>query len=786
VPHTAPTAVLAGPGAPALPGAYTAELSALAVVQGGPEVIERLNRNGAIGPVLLAADARRAGLPTPVVTVTDTPMDRETDFGQVDSHSSAVRAPDDPRRTRNLVPDYPVPSTPLVEGNWTGARISVSSSAADATQLGGATTGGSAAAATAGDATAGWVSGGIDSAIGQWLQLDLDHPITAGLLRVTVSPSAIGPDVRWIDVSTPVGSVAARVDTPGAPVTVSLPTGRTPWVRITATHTRDDTPGSQFGISGLTLFDYSTGVGRVVPIRHRVILPTPPAGAFVQVWDLGQEFPARAGCFDAPDRVRCDPSLPRGAEEPGAFERTLTVPGRTTVRPELTVRARPGQGWAALLADPTRPVAHGQGDSADARGWAYAATDGDPRTSWTAARDVLTHPAGAKPTLTIDLPAATLVTGVVVTAGRGQLPAHPTSVSVNLGDGPQVRPVTPDGLISLHPHLTRRILLSLETWRPVLDRTALGFVQSEPPGLAGVAVLGPDHRPIGGPPAAADRLVTVDCAHGPALWLAGRVLRAAVTATAAQLVSSAPVPATLCDGPDPTTLPAGRVDVSVLPGGLFTVDRVRLVATGPPQPVADRGVRLLVLPLSANRGWRARTADGLPLRPIVVDGWQQGWLLPASARTPVTVSFPADHWYRAALLWGLPLVLPVLLLAGRRPAGAALGPPRGYHGGGAAYAGVLCVLYVVAGGWGVAAFAAALALTVAGRGRPFLAPAAAGSAAMASMAVLSTGPWRSPTGYLGGSAAAAAPALLALALVGCAAAGRPAWIARRAGTSTKP
>ena len=37
------------------------------------------------------------------VTVTDTPMNRETDFGQVDNHSSALRAADEPR-TATIIP----------------------------------------------------------------------------------------------------------------------------------------------------------------------------------------------------------------------------------------------------------------------------------------------------------------------------------------------------------------------------------------------------------------------------------------------------------------------------------------------------------------------------------------------------------------------------------------------------------------------------------------------------------------------------------------------------------
>lgn len=136
-----PVELRSGVGAPgSFPGSYTLPLDSLPVVQGGPEAIERLRRNPATpgGPALLAADAVQAGLPPQAVTITDTPMDRETDFGRVDNHNSALRGAADARRTHNLVPDYPVPGTPLVRGEWSGATITASSSAADATQLGGA------------------------------------------------------------------------------------------------------------------------------------------------------------------------------------------------------------------------------------------------------------------------------------------------------------------------------------------------------------------------------------------------------------------------------------------------------------------------------------------------------------------------------------------------------------------------------------------------------------------------------------------------------------------------
>ncbi|MFI2341589.1 alpha-(1-_3)-arabinofuranosyltransferase [Nocardia gamkensis] len=816
-----PAEVRGGTGAPeAFPGAYTVPLGDVPVVQGGPEVFERMRRDPAAArtPGLLAADAIGAGLPIGPVTVTDTPMDREADFGRVDNHNSALRAPDDARRTHNLVPDYPVPGAELVRGEWSGATITASSSAADATQLGGAAPGSSTAAVVDGDPATAWISNGIERALGQWLRLDLDHPIQTGQLKLTTSSAAIGDPVKWIEVRTANGTVSVRVPEPGAPVSVSLPAGRTDWLTITAIRTEGGSGGGQFGISELALDDYSVRNAPVrVDIRHRTVVPSAPAGARLRGWDLGQEFPGRSACFDAPDRVRCSKGLALAPEEPGAFQRTLTVPEPMSVAPELTVRTRQGPALEALLTDHARPVARGKADVGDLRGAAFAATDGDPRTSWTAPEASVREPTGGRPTLTLELPEPTLVTGLELTPSLGGLPATPTSVTVNLGDGPQVRELEDDDSgtpirISLHPTVTDRIELSMRTWRPVLDRTALGFVQTQPPGLAEVAVLGPDYPPA----AALDREITVPCALGPTIDAGGRTLRTSVTATVGELRSGAPVPAQVCtDGagepeagiPSEFALPQGRADVAVGPTDLFFVDRLRLHRSGTETaaaPAPEAGTRLLVLPLSTNVGWRATSADGHVLKPVVVDGWQQAWLLPADATGPVTIAFPDDRWYRLGIFGGLLLLLPLAVLAfprrarpgtTRAEAGRAESEVPAEQPDASADArgtwgrrwmgalGLTGAAAVIAGPVGAAAAVIALAAT---RFTRYVTPRAlvvvAGAGTMLSAAALSTGPWRSPDGYMGGSVLVQLPALLAIIAVGIAALPRPNH-ADRAGAS---
>ena len=571
--------VAGDPGAP-----YFADIDGLPRVDGGPEALLRLDERRrllgqpALGPVLMTADARAAGLAAQAVTATDTPVARETDYGRVDQHSSAIRAAGDARRTYNRVPDYPVPGTDTVFAGWTGGRISVSSSSSDATAMPDVAPATSPTAAIDGDPATAWVSNALQSAVGQWLQVDFDHPVSNAVMTVTPSATAVGAQVRRIEIETATGSTTLRFDEAGKPLTVALPYGETPWVRLTATATNDGSAGVQFGITDLSITQYdASGFAHPLALRHTALVPGPPAGSVVAGWDLGSELLGRPGCAAAPDGVRCAASMALAPEEPVDFSRTLSVPSPMSVTPTLWVRPRQGPKLADLIAEPNTTRAHGDSDGIDILGSAYAATDGDPATAWTAPQRVVQHK--TPPTLTLTLPRPTEVAGLRLVPSQSTLPAHPTLVAVNLGDGPQVRDLKPGQpqTLSLQPRVTDTVTLSLLDWQDVIDRNALGFDQLKPPGLADVAVLGADGRPIA--PAEAtrnlNREIVVDCDRGPVIAVAGRFVHTSIRTTAGALLNGEPVRAVACDR-DPIALPAGQQELLISPGEAFVVDGAQL------------------------------------------------------------------------------------------------------------------------------------------------------------------------------------------------------------------
>jgi arabinofuranan 3-O-arabinosyltransferase len=791
-------AAAGNPGAP-----YFADVEHLARVDGGPEVLLRLDERRRLlgqpplGPVLLTADARAAGLPTPVVTVTDTPAARETDYGRVDEHSSAIRADGDTRHTFNRVPDYPVPGADLVYGGWNGGRITVSSSSSDSTAMPDVAPATSPAAAIDGDPATAWVTNALQAAVGQWLQVNFDHPVTNAAITLTPSATAVGSQVRRIVIDTATGSTTLRFDQPGKPLTAALPYGETPWVRVTAAGTDDGSSGVQFGITDLSITQYdASGFAHPVDLRHTVRVPGPPPGSAIAGWDLGTELLGRPGCAAAADSVRCAPSMALAPEEPVNFSRTLTVATPMSVTPRLWVRPRQGPNLADLIAEPNTTRAQGDSDTVDILGSAFAATDGDPATAWTAPQRVVQHKSA--PTLTLVLPRPTEVAGLRLVPSRSTLPAQPTVVAVNLGDGPQVRQITPSDdaaaqTLSLRPRVTDTVTVSLLDWQDIIDRNALGFDQLKPPGLAEVAALGADGNPIAPADAARNRSreIVVDCAHGPVIAVAGRFVHTSIRTTAGALLGGEPIPVSACD-PNPVVLPTGQQELLISPGAQFVVDGAQLSSTELPSSTgistapattgawgpdrrevrasASPAARVLVIPESINPGWVARTSSGARLTPVAVNGWQQGWVVPAGDPGTITLSFASNSLYRVGLATGLALLPLLAVLAWWRRRGRSDDPPASaWSPGPWAAVPLLVAGAVIAGVAGVAVVGAALGMRYALRHREQLRDritiaAGAGGLILAG-AALSRHPWRSVDGYAGHSANVQLLALVSLAVV---------------------
>ena len=342
-----------------------------------------------------------------------------------------------------------------------------------------------------------------------------------------------------------------------------------------------------------------------------------------------------------------------------------------------------------------------------------------------------------------------------------------------------------------------------------------------PAGLAEVWVQDAAGARIGALPAAGDDEITLTCQDGPQLLIGDREVRTRLTTTRAELLRGHAIEAQPCDRA-PIPMAAGPVEVSVAPGEAFTVDTVGLVVVdstnvapgaGAPTPTrapalggvsqptravttvrwdpsrrelhvpAGTRERVLVVPESVSPAWRARLVadDGSGAtdpRPVTVDGWKQGWVLPASdVGATLVLTVPLDGPYRVALLTGpfaLLLVLVLFLLRGHDRAGARASAWRAR--GPVTVAATALVAFVLAGpvGLGLAAGVTAGALAAsrylgAGRARELL---IAGSATgvVVGATLLARAPWPDPLGYAGDGWAPQVATVAGLVCAGLAAA----------------
>jgi arabinofuranan 3-O-arabinosyltransferase len=315
--------------------------------------------------------------------------------------------------------------------------------------------------------------------------------------------------------------------------------------------------------------------------------------------------------------------------------------------------------------------------------------DGDPATTWFAAGT------DQHPWLRLTWPTARRVTGLRMTLDLAVAAARPWAITVMGDGGVRGGVVGDDGTVTFDQPLRTDELTVI--FADVARASSYNPYENEfeqlPVGVGELTAL-PAQPTL---PPDPDEIVTLPCGSGPTLDLAGTRRTTAVTATRRDLAELRDVRATPCQPAGGAAgagaqvdLPSGQITLVATGSALFTPVRLALDArrsaqAAVPSPVrvvewspaqrrlrvgAGAADRVLALRENANAGWRA-TAGGRVLRPLVVDGWQQGWLLPAGAPAEVTLTFTPDRAYRAGLAGGLIALLVLFAAAVPRRRGAA-------------------------------------------------------------------------------------------------------------------
>ena len=700
------------------PRAYTVPLADAVTVAGGPDGVLALEDRGLLsGAPALLADGEPAGS----VLVSDAQMRRERSFGRIAAAASAALTAADPLRLEGRARDYLYPGAEFGESvvRTDGATVTASSSASDADSFSGTRPAEQPYAAIDGDPSTAWrPADRIGQAQPVWWRVVADRLITAQEVVVRLADDPGTP--AEVVLRTDSGERTVALADTTAPQRLPLPAGATRSLTISVAGGAPTTAAlalAEVTVPGLT-------VSRTVV--------TPVAGGRVDAYAFDTANPATGGCVaEATGRPRCSPDLVHGAEEPAGLDRVVTVTRPAAYDVDVTAAPRPGPALDALISATARPwgpvLTASSSVVPDPRAGADAAVDGDPETAWIAA-------AGAsRPTLTLAWAVPQTIDSLTIAVTEGTAASVPTAVTVSAGGLEQSVPLDESGTARVAPVTTDRLTLSF----PMVEELTSFDPYTRQVSTLGVGIS--ELHVAGVPVAAGDTVVEVPCGEGPAVEVDGQQWATSLRTTLADLralrpVELEPLRRRLHRAARRRRAPVRRAQHRRLRR------RHRPRWRGPERPpdavrrrpvtatrwdaehrtldVAARTVAtLLVLPENVNPGWVA-TLDGVPLETRTVDGWQQGYVLPAGQAGVVSLDFAPGTAYRAALAVGAVavLLLVVLLLVPARRPGP---PPTGRR----RRAGVVVLLVataataVVGGGVGLAALAAAALVGWAARAR---------------------------------------------------------------------
>jgi arabinofuranan 3-O-arabinosyltransferase len=632
-------------------------------VTGGPEDVVNLLEGGVIEP-----DRPSLLVPTAasdVDAVGDGYQLRERQFGRTLDAVGPLLAPGDPYRLRRVVHDYAGPDgvERVTAGSRSGARMSASSSSGYPDTVGPVRPEFGPAAVVDGSEATFWRSAPLADSQGQWIEFALPAPrrvehldVMAGVdglsglpvrsIRVTAGGQSVDQDIDPL-------SGFARVRLSGAPVSA---------IRVTVTAVG---AGSTSGVVALREV--------TVPGLDAQQEAVMPGSGLAPTTDV--HFRADSGrraCTGAGVSLRCDIELATVGDESTGMRRLFRTIATGSWSVSGTVVAIPSPATLELL-DPLGEAARLRASSTLGNDPLVApafAHDMDPATWWSSAAGDRT------PTLTMRWGPERVVSGIAVRLAHTTTRV-PTTAVVKIGGVVQRIELNGSRTVPLKPVPGKELTISFPP-----DETPSG-ASTIPLAIAELEVQGVRdlaHRPERGSSTGAP------CGLGPPLSLDGRKVDTEVRGTIADVLNGTVLKVLPCSVLGP--VPSGEHRLSVLSTDRFAVASMtmRTGSSGTP-PVSERDFSVdkwedshrvvtvgsgtdsvLRVAENVNPGWEAML-NGRPLEPLVLDGWQQGYVVPSGQGGRIDLRFTPDRTYRAGLLFGagLALLLVLATLAAMRP-----------------------------------------------------------------------------------------------------------------------
>jgi arabinofuranan 3-O-arabinosyltransferase len=657
------------PGTPPPAAAVALPASRTVLVNGGPDALLQLTGQHVLpagAPAIIAGD------PVPVTpalwAVTDTLRRSDHDFGSIDPTGTYTYT-----ARQDNPPDSPLgspggPPRQMLPVGATGHQtVAVLSGAASVT----ASSAGSWLAETpqidpvnvfdANPATV-WTEANPVTPVGQWVQIRFDHTITlpAGVSVSLLDDSSARPVASRLTVRTDAGTRTTSLRRTGAAQPLRVAPGPTRTLRITIAAVRGGFPGGLgAGLTGVSI-------------------PGVTVTRYLQPAQSIAGRNAAAVAFSFQRQVPSPASLANVAAYPPMARRFSTA-GPAAYRFSASAIAVPGPALDAILARLT-PVRAGALEVTASS--TYGSLPSLAPANLFRVRNPGSWIAGGRnAVLNLTWHGARTIRRMTIRSLPG-FAAAPKTVKITSPHGVRYASLGLDGLTEIVPPLTTtRMSISF----PVLQYATVAQPGSGQPvqlpvGLSGLSI--PALNGLQPATLTSSARFSLPCGSGPPVTVDGRSLRTRVSGRVGALISFQPVRVRLCAPTSTITLDAGAHRLLASRPGAFSITDLSLAEPSPAvRSSAGRRVRVLrwqpeyrklqvsagsraylELHENANPGWVA-TVNGRPLRAMRLDGWQQGWVLPAGSKGVVILTFGPAKFYHVWIVLSAVGVLGLLAAA---------------------------------------------------------------------------------------------------------------------------
>ena len=497
-----------------------------------------------------------------------------------------------------------------------------------------------------------WAEGAPGSADGQWLRIGFsgtyDMPSS---FKVTPLPQqSVRSAATKVRVQTEKGTRTSFLRPNGQTQTVKASAGETSWMKLTIV----DSVQRHSGLTGAGFSEISLPHLQVTRLLR---LPT-------DADDATDADATQISLHRTPDPT----GLSATGTEAGLHRRFTTATAGTY---EVKANAVPVSGeeldkllYQVAPDQQKRLVA--TADSTASLGADLSArnlTDGDLTTAWIA---------GDRPTIHLSWTGKQPI-GEVVLAPAGGLSTRATQVDISSPDGSTIAGVDENGVVRFDPITTDHLDITITQTAPMTLHNPVADEDLQlPVGLneAYIPALDQYRTPQPKP----SRAFSLPCGQGPDVAVDGKLYQTSVKGTVGDLVERRRVDVTLCQqgrSDAALELPAGAHRVEAGDAGPLTLTDVTLTRGTVTEPTAETrqltirdwlgdrrevtvgsgAATYLTTYENYNDGWKA-TLGGKELTPVRLDGWQQGWQVPAGSGGTVKLSYEPSTTYKGGLIGG--------------------------------------------------------------------------------------------------------------------------------------